>query len=96
MNKRQKKKNINNAFKNLKNGELTKQDKHIFKTYGREAFVKKNIVNPEILNVDFEIMLDKFKKFISSVGYAVGETLENIGKNMKQSFGIDKVDDEVN
>ena len=96
MNKRQKKKNINNALKHLKNAEMTKQDMHILKTYGREEFVKNYKVNPEVLYLDFKKFFDKFTKAISALGYAFGETLENIGSELKRAFRKNKDVDEAN
>lgn len=83
MNKRQKKKQITLALKRYEKGKATEKDKRVLKNQGRQAFIEKYELPPEIADVDFNELEKAMRQAINRIKQKMADAFEVISKAMK-------------
>lgn len=86
MKKRQRKKNIKRAIRNVNSGNATKRDRHILRTYGRKEFKTRYILPPELIGFDVQDIINNVATAFRRIGLSFGQAVENIGKNIQSTF----------
>lgn len=80
MNKRQKKKQVKRAMNRVGTKELTKKDKEVLFSYGRQAFIDKYNHAPEILDVDMSLLIERTTEIFENIKEGVKNVMYELGR----------------